>query len=136
MIRIKDLNSDLLKIEKKSYKNIDIYYIGYITMKDTDYVNIHSVNPLYFIIHKAYGYIKKINRNKYLTLVSNNKNKEVLTKHTELWDKIKDLIKTINSKPDEYEKGFIKINFDSDVDLPLGKILSLHNMRIVVRFVY
>ena len=38
MIRIKDLNPDLLKIDKKLYKNINICYIGYITMKETDYV--------------------------------------------------------------------------------------------------
>ena len=45
MINIKDFDSNLLKIDKKSYKNIDIYYIGYITMKDFDYVRINSVNP-------------------------------------------------------------------------------------------
>ena len=43
MIKMKDFNPDLLKIDKKSYKNIDIYYIGYITMKDFDYVKINSV---------------------------------------------------------------------------------------------
>ena len=48
----------LLKIEKKSYKNTDIYYIWYITMKDVDYVKINSVNPLYLIIGKADGYIE------------------------------------------------------------------------------
>ena len=36
MINIKDFDWNLLKIDKKSYKNIDIYYIGYITMKDSD----------------------------------------------------------------------------------------------------
>ena len=46
MISIEDFDSSLLKIDKKSFKNIDIYYIGYITMKDSKYVNIHSVNPL------------------------------------------------------------------------------------------
>ena len=45
MINIKDFDSNLLKINKKSYKNIDIYYIGYITMKYSDYVKINSVNP-------------------------------------------------------------------------------------------
>ena len=44
MIRIKDLKSDLLKIGKMSHKNIDIYYIGYVTVKATDYLNIHNVN--------------------------------------------------------------------------------------------
>ena len=53
MINIKDFDSNLLKIDKKSYKNIDIYYIGYITMKDSDYVKINSVNPLYLIIDKV-----------------------------------------------------------------------------------
>ena len=34
MISIKNFNPDLPKIDKKSYKNIGIYYIGYITMKE------------------------------------------------------------------------------------------------------
>ena len=29
-----------------SYKNIGIYYIGYITMKDSDNIKINRVNPL------------------------------------------------------------------------------------------
>ena len=48
MINIKDFDSNLLKIDKKSYKNIDIYYIGYITMKNSDYVKINIV--LYFVL--------------------------------------------------------------------------------------
>ena len=51
MINIKIFDSDLLKIDKKSYKNIDIYYIEYITMKD--HLNINSVNPIYLIINEA-----------------------------------------------------------------------------------
>ena len=39
MINIKNFYSSLIKIEKKSYKNIGIYYIGYITIKDFNYVN-------------------------------------------------------------------------------------------------
>ena len=50
MTNIANVDPTLLKINKKSYKNIDIYYIGYITMKDSDYVKIKSVNPLYLII--------------------------------------------------------------------------------------
>ena len=37
------------------YKSIDIYYIGYITMKDFHYVKINTVDPLYLIIGKADG---------------------------------------------------------------------------------
>ena len=78
MINIKNFDSDLLKIDKKSYKIIDIYYIEYITIKDLDYVNIHSVDPLYFIINTADGYIEESNGNKCLILASNDKNKETL----------------------------------------------------------
>ena len=59
MINIKDFDPNLLKIDKKSYKNIDIYYIGYITLKDSYYVKINSVNPFYLIISEADGYIKE-----------------------------------------------------------------------------
>ena len=34
MISIKDFFSDLIKIDKKSYKNIGIYHIGSITIKE------------------------------------------------------------------------------------------------------
>ena len=45
MINIEDFDSSLLKINKKSYKNIGIYNIGYITTKTIDdYENIHSEN--------------------------------------------------------------------------------------------
>ena len=56
MIDIKNFQSNLLKIDKKPYKDIDIYSIGYVTMKKfSDCGHIHSVNPLYLIIHSATG---------------------------------------------------------------------------------
>ena len=57
MINIKDFDPNLLKIDKKSYKSIGIYYIGYITMKSSEYVKINSVNPLYIIINEVDGSI-------------------------------------------------------------------------------
>ena len=51
IIDLKDFDAKLLKINKKSYKKIDIYYIGYITIKKlNDYESIYSVNPLYLRI--------------------------------------------------------------------------------------
>ena len=52
-INFKDSDSNLLKIDKKSYKNIGIYYIGYLTIKDFDHVRLNSVNPLYIITGKT-----------------------------------------------------------------------------------
>ena len=64
MINIKDFNPSLIKIAKKSYKNIGIYHIGYITMKDFDRVKINSENPLYLMIGEVDGYIEENNGNK------------------------------------------------------------------------
>ena len=58
-INITNFDPDLLKIDKKLHKNIDIYYIGYIIMKDSDFVKINSVNPLYLIFDKVDGYLEK-----------------------------------------------------------------------------
>ena len=125
IINIKDFDSNLLKVDKKSYKNTDIYYIGYITMKDSDYVKINSVNPLYLIIDKIEGHFEEKNGNKYLILDSTDKNKEVLIKYTKLWDGIKNSIEKVNNKLGEYEKDFMKIKFNSDDSLPLNKTLNL-----------
>ena len=43
MINIENFDSNLLKIDKKSYKNIDIYYNGYITIKKNMIMRIRSV---------------------------------------------------------------------------------------------
>ena len=68
MINIKNLDPNKIKIDEKSYKNILIYYIGYVTLKDKRYVKIKFVNPLQFITYKMNGYIEESNENKYLKL--------------------------------------------------------------------
>ena len=60
MINIKNFYSNLLKVNKKSHEDLDIYYISFITIKKfSDCENIHSENPLYLIIHSATGHLKK-----------------------------------------------------------------------------
>ena len=62
MINIKDFDSSLLKIDKKSSKNIVIYNTGYITIKKIDdYENIYNLNPLYLMIGEVIGYIGEKN---------------------------------------------------------------------------
>ena len=106
-------------------------------MKDFEYVKINSVNPLYLIIVKGDEYIEESSGDKYLSLVSTDKNKKILIKYTKHSDGIKYLIKTINGgETDEYEKEYMKIKFNSDDNLPLNKILKFHNLTIVVRSVF
>ena len=82
-----------IKIDENLYKNSFIYYIGYVTIKDSKYTKIYSVNPLYLIFNKVNGYFEEINENIYLTLVPTNGSKEKIKKYEELWSKIRDLIR-------------------------------------------
>ena len=67
IIDLKDFDVGLLKIDKKTYKDIGIYNIGYITKKKIDdFKNINSVNPLYLNIAHANRYIEEKGVNKYL----------------------------------------------------------------------
>ena len=60
-----------------------------------------------------------------------------IKKYTELWDGIKNEIKTINSgKEGEYCKDFMKIKSNTDDDSPLNKLLKLQMLKIVVRSVF
>ena len=136
LIDLKDFESNLLKIDKKSYKNIDIYYIGYITIKKIDdYESIYSVNPLYLRIDHANGYIEEKGVNKYLVFDSTDENKELLKKYSDVWNGIKNKIKEVSDSECDYEKDYVKIKFNSDNNLPLNKPLKFHLMTITIRSV-
>ena len=111
IIDLKDFEAKLLKINKKLYKNIDIYYTGYITIKKIDdYESIYSVNPLYLRINHASGYIEEKNGNKYLIFDSVDENKKVFKKYGDVWDGIKNKIKAINGdKGNDHGKDYVKI---------------------------
>ena len=100
-----------MKIDKKSYKDIDIYNIGYVTTK--------------LVILKIL----------IVLILSTDENKELLKKYNDVFNGIQDKIKEINNECD-YEKDYMKIKFDSDDDLPLNKSLKFRLMIITIRHVF
>ena len=61
-IDLKDFNAKLLKIDKKDYKDIDICYVGYVTVKKIgNCKNINSVNALYLVINEMIGHFEEKN---------------------------------------------------------------------------
>ena len=60
------------------FKDTYIRNHTYETIKDSNYIKINNVNPLYLIIHKVNGYFEEINKNKYLTLVPINERKKII----------------------------------------------------------
>ena len=96
MIGIRNFQSNLLKTDKKHYKDFDIYYIGYIMIKKVDdYKNICSVNPLYSIILSTTGYFKEKNGKKYLTV-------DLTKKYGEVFSEVRSEIQTINSGEEHF----------------------------------
>ena len=124
MTNIENFDSSLLSIDKISFENntgCAIYEIEYLK-------NFDSANSLYLIFNNVDAYIEynpteDDSESKYLVFTFTHKNKEALENYTELWDEIKDQIETINGdNPIKYGKYIMKARFESNDDLPLGKI--------------
>ena len=131
MINIQNFQSNLLKIDKKPYKDFDIYYIGYITIKKIgNCKNIHSVNPLYLMIPSVTGYLTEKNGEKYLIL-------DAIERYEEVFSGIKSEIETINSEAEMYyEKNYARIGVNTDDDVPLNKKLTFPSLTIIIRCIF
>ena len=123
---------------KKDYKEIDIYCIGYVTVKkNANCNNINSVNPLYLMINEIIGHFEEKSENKYLVLDDVDGNKEVSKKYEEVWEGVKEEIETINGgEKVEYENDFKKIMFEPNDDLPMNKPIKLRLLTINIRLVF
>ena len=134
MINLNDFDSNLLIIDKKSYKVINIYYIGSIIIKKNwwlwKYSECKSIDPLYLIIHSATGHFKEKNDEKSLIL-------DLTDKYEEVWSEIRSEIKTINiGKELFYEKNYAKIGINTDDNLPLNKPMKFLTLTIIVWCVF
>ena len=127
-----------MKIDKKSYKSINIYNIGYVTHTHTksNCMNINSVNPFHLGITRANGYIEEKDSNKYLVFDSTDENKELLKNYNDVFNGIRGKIKEINNNECDYAKEYMKIKFNSDDDLLLNKSLKFRLITITIRHIF
>ena len=133
IIDIETFDSNMFKLDKKSYKNLDI---GYVAIKKIGYgYDMNSVNPLYLRINNVNGYIEEINEDKYLAFDDTFENKKLLERYDDVFNGIMDKIKKIDDDWLEYAKGYMKIRFSSDDNLPLNKPLKFYQMTITIRCV-
>ena len=137
IIDIETFDSNMLKLDKRSYKNLYIYNIGYVTIKKIgSSYDINSVNPLYLCIDNANGYIEEINEDEYLVFDDTYENKELLKRYDDVFNRIMGKIKEIDYDWLEYVKVYIKIRFSSDDNLPLNKQLKFYNTTVTIRCVF
>ena len=94
-------------------------------IKDSTYVNIYGVNPLYLIFNRVNGYFQKSIANKYLTLAPTNESKE---------KKIRDLIRLITNNSDDYDEKYLKIKLNLDYELPLKNDRNSYHSNLLELF--
>ena len=111
----------------------DVYYIGYITKEPRWNVNI--VNTLYLVINRIKGHFEEADGDK--CLIISSENDDVIQKHQDVFDGIKEIIKKINdySQPIKYDENYTKIKFSTDDNIPLNKIIYFPTTTIIIRSV-
>ena len=117
IIYINDFNKDSLEIIKRESKiGVNIYYIKYSTLR-----------PFYFVINCLTGYITEIKGScdKYLVVFNSSHNNKVKMYLYNIWESIKDQI-----NPNIKIKNWDKFRFNSDMDLPLKKIIKFLSLVI------
>ena len=125
IIYINDFNADLFEIiKRKSRIDANIYFIGYVLDPDYDY---NTIKPLYFVVGCLIGYIEEIegSSDKYLVVASSIRNKNIISVLDMVWASIEDEI-----SPGIEIKDYNKFRFNSDIDLPLNRIIEFRSLVI------
>ena len=136
VIELETFDSNKLKLDKKTHKNLNIYNIGYVAIKKIGCgYDVNSANPLYLRISNASGYIKEINKDKYLVFNNADQNKDLLKIYDNVFSGIMSKIIKIDGDWLEYSKRYKKIKLNSDDILPLNKTLKIHTMTVTIRCV-
>ena len=84
--------------------------------------------------NKINGFIEDNNWGKYLTLIPNDENKDILKRYEKIWNKIEYLINLKNNNSDNYDDKYMKISFNSDDTLSLGK--KIYDIAIAITSVF
>ena len=135
LIDLDGFDADLLKLDKKEFMNVNVYYIGYVTKKPV--YKIDGANPLYLNIYKLVGCIEEKDGSKYLNVASTGYNDNVLKKYSEVWKGIKNqIVKVNNGLGGKYDEDYMKIKFDSDYDLPINKLMRFYDLTVTIRSIF
>ena len=133
IINLDKFNESKIKIDRKNFNDIDIYYLGYeYKKKNTQCNEINSVNPLYLRIKDMKGQFKKSKGdNVWYLIISNDAN--ILRKFANIWKSIRDKIKKNTGGIVLYDKDYMRIKFESNDNLLTDNIVNMHLVTIIIR---
>ena len=105
--------------------------------------DINSKNPLYLIIKCLLGRLEKTDGSSDRFLVVDEGNKEVMSVFDKLWKFVEseiDRLMKSNDKitfgaADNKVRGYNKLRFSSDIDLPVNTLTEFHALTVVINCV-
>ena len=131
LINVLNFKASNLKLDKKSWKGIDFYYVGYVDKKPEWQVN--SVNRLCMIINRVYESVSEKNGVRFLKI---DKGDAVLRKYEQVSAGTKFHIRKISDEEVNFNSDYDKIKFLTDDSLSLGKLIYFPTVTVIIRCVF
>ena len=135
IIDLDEFDESKIKVDKKDFNSIDIYYLAYEYQKKITECNIiRSGNPLYLRIVDIKGQFEKGKDDAWYLVISNKDDfyKKLVDKFESIKNKI--IEKTWDAL--EYDKDYLKIKFESNNIFPTDKDVNIHLATILIRAIF
>ena len=136
IIDLDEFDGSKIKVDKKFFNDIGIYYLGYeYKKKITECNEINSVNPLYLRIKDMKGQFKKGKGDNvwYLIIFGDA---DVLRKFANIWKSIRAKIEENTGGIVQYDKNYMRIKFESNDNLPTNNIVNIRLAAIIIKSVF
>ena len=135
IIDLDEIDGSKIKVNKKDFNEIDIYYLGYEHKKKISECDvINSVNPLYLRIVDKNRKFERGKDDAWHLIISHDDN--VYKKLTDFFESIKNKITEKTWDTVKYDKDHMKIKFESNIILPPGKDVNSRMTTIIIRGIF
>ena len=135
IINLDEFDGSKIKVDKKDFNDIDIYYLGYEHKKKISECNvINSVNPLYLRIVDMKGQFEKGKDDAWFLIISYKD--DVYEKLMDIFESIKNKITEKTWDIVEYDQEYMKIKFETDNILSTDKDMNIRMATIIIRTIF
>ena len=134
IINLDEFDGSKIKVDKKDFNDIDIYYLGYEHNKKISKCDvINSVNPLYLRIVDMNSQFEKDKDDAWYLIISGD---DDVFKLIDIFESIKNKITEKTWDVVKYDKDYMKIKFESNNILPVGINVNIHLATITIRSIF
>ena len=136
IIDLDEFNRSKIKVHKKNFNDIGIYYLDYeYKKKITECNEINSLNPLCLRILDMKGQLKKGKGGNvwYLIIFGDV---DVLIKFANIWKCIRAKIEENTGGIVQYGKDYMKIKFESNDNLSIDNIINMQQVTVIIRSIF